>query len=87
MIIELHSPTKQDILFTAWEIPEYAWEKRKEIILEQFSQYFKLHKVHYSLDYWQENIIFHIENSLEFKKTEKNFDDYFNKIKVVNIVN
>ena len=36
MIIELHSQQADNILFTAWEIPEYAWENTKDFIIELF---------------------------------------------------
>lgn len=88
MIIELHSPQTDNILFTAWEIPEYAWENRKDFIINLFLKYFKKYNVKFSQNEWQDNIIFHVlGNEHDFTHIEKVFDKYFSSIRVLNVVN
>ena len=60
MIIELHSQQTDNTLFTAWEIPEYAWNNRKEFIMLLFYKYFNKYELKYSESDWQENLIFNI---------------------------
>lgn len=88
MIIELHSQQSDNILFTAWEIPEYAWENRKDFIINLFHKYFNKYELKFSQIDWQDNLIFHIlGNENEFLHIEKVFDKYFSSIKVLNLVN
>lgn len=87
MIIELHCPQTEHVLFTAWEIPEYAWENRKNFILNLFVKYFNKQHIRFSQDEWQGNIIFYISvNQDDFYKIEKVFNKYFSTINVLNIV-
>lgn len=87
MIIEIHSPQVDNILFTAWEIPEYAWENRKDFIMKLFHKYFDKYNVPFSEDEWQNNIIFKLNGTEnDFSKIEKLFDKYFSSIKVLNMV-
>lgn len=87
MIIEIHCQHVDEVLFTAWEIPEYIWINKKEFIISLFYKYFKKYSVHYSEINWQENTIFNIiTESTQFYHLEKLFNKYFNTIKVVNVV-
>ena len=87
MIIELHSEKKNDTLFTAWEIPEHAWGRKKDLILNLFKRYFKEYNLKFSQSEWQENIIFNVlANEVEFLKIERVFNNYFKTIRVVNLV-
>lgn len=87
MIIELHSQQTDNILFTAWEIPEYAWDNRKDFIMRLFYKYFSKYELQFSQSDWQENLIFNLfANESEFLHIQKVFDKYFSTIKVVNVV-
>lgn len=88
MIIELHCPQTENILFTAWEIPEHVWENRKHFILNLFVKYFDKYHINFSQNEWQGNIIFYISiNQDNFYKIEKVFNKYFSTINILNIVN
>lgn len=88
MIIEIHSQQKEKILFTAWQIPEYAWENRKDLVIQLFNKYFEKYNIQFIRNDWQDNVIFYIGSSeTEFNKLEKVFDKYFSTIKVLNVVN
>lgn len=87
MIIELHSNQVNNTLFTAWEIPEYAWENRKDFILKLFYKYFNKYNLKFSQIDWQENLIFNVlANESEFNHIENVFNKYFDTIKVLNVV-
>jgi len=88
MIIEIHSQQKEKFLFTAWQIPEYAWENRKDLVIQLFNKYFEKYNIQFIRNDWQDNIIFYIGSSeKDFNKLEKVFDKYFSTIKVLNVVN
>lgn len=88
MIIELHSEQADNIYFTAWDIPEYYWQNKKDVIMTLFLRYFSKYNIQFSQNEWQNNIIFHLPgDQSEFNRVEKVFNQYFSTIKVLNIVN
>lgn len=87
MIIEIHSIQSETVFFTAWEIPEYIWNKRKEFICNLFYKYILKYDLKCSQLDWQNSIVFKLcAQEKDFIQMERIFDRYFNSINIVNTV-